>query len=187
MNSNEAVQKAIKSLREIEIAEDSKREGFESIISALYELSDSQNSINLVSYATKESYRTYNHAEDLKEDGAEQEDILYAEGEYEAFESFLSEFRKWLSKQDRQTIVKHSLNEELEISDEATLPSPRSTDERILRAISTHYLRDYTIDSEGNIADVMVETGKRKTTMSYDEFNKIFDIIYTTLKDFKEN
>lgn len=182
MNANEAMQNAVNQLGVVVLEGAGKKQkgyGYENAIAEIAELVSLNDSTVVIPFANEHAYVTYNRAEDLKEKGADEESIQYAEGRYEAFEDFRENFNKWLVKQDDITILKHSVNEVLSIRDGVNLPSMETAEERLLFAMATFYLRGYEQDEQGNVTNVVVEMERFKSinhTLTYGEFSKLFEI-----------
>jgi hypothetical protein len=93
MNANEVMKDSINQLAEgLEGADESKQKGFKGAVSVILEKVKNEDSTEFIPYAITKSYETFNHAEDLKDEEADSNDILFAEGEYEAYEGFLGNF-----------------------------------------------------------------------------------------------
>jgi|SRR5690625_795548 len=181
MERNQIMKDVINHLKNrLDGADGSKQDGFKKRVSEIEEMVNRNDSTEFIPFANKEAFATYNHAEDLKDEGARTEDILYAEGEYKAYEAFLEKFNKWLAKQDEVTILKHSVNEEISIRDEVRLPYLKTPEERLAFHITSIWLRGYEQDEYGNITSVKVQIGEQNKEVTFDEFNKLFEIDHIT-------
>src|SRR5690625_7483637 len=138
MERNQIMKDVINHLKNrLDGADGSKQDGFKKRVSEIEEMVNRNDSTEFMPFANKEAFATYNHAEDLKDEGARTEDILYAEGEYKAYEAFLEKFNKWLAKQDEE-IGRASCRERGEMSAVAEARERKNNEERHEGGGGTH-------------------------------------------------
>lgn len=171
MNANEAMIQSANKLKVEGIGIEAKADGFNQTATLIREMVKIKDSLELIPFAISQTYTTYNHAEDLKEEGKA---YAHEEGVYEAWQEFVSDFSYWLVDQDPHTIIKHSVNEEVSIKDGVKRPTFDSELKELLFRVTTFYIRGYD-EFEGNVTHVDVEMGKQNRKFTFDEFSKLFD------------
>lgn len=183
MNANDVMVEALdKTIKEMKKGNDNYINGFNQAVNFLRRLMESgTDSSILIPIANKKSYETFNHVEDLKDDGMDASVVDIALGLYEAFENFLTNFKVWLREQDVDTILIHTVNNEIEIRDEVEPPMLDTLEKRFQWNMSEFMLGHYEVDNKGNITHVTVivhafmkENEYHKFT--YEEFHKLFDV-----------
>jgi hypothetical protein len=182
MTANEVIKQVMEEVLHQADGDEKFVEGFMFEAKEVQSLIDSdKDSTEIIAHIVSESFIHFNRAEDLKEEDGDFEEIRYREGQYAFHENFLELFKKWLVHQDYDTIVKHSVNEILNVKDSVNIKFD-TFEERFFFRLTEFRLKGYRADENGEITEVDVEINgignKKVKTFSYDDFKKLFEIDY---------